>query len=86
MAMTITTHTYLSCGGKRGARVSKVPALSSQPCSAIHGIPVGDPHSLPAITPHGTGMVTSLPLHSVDILQFAAALTLSNLVTIILLE
>ena len=44
---------------RRGARWSKVPALSSQPCSPRTGRPPGSPQARPAIRPQGAGMVTS---------------------------
>lgn len=47
------------CGGSSGASVSKVPALSCQPCMPRIGRTCFGPYHLPAMWPHGTGMLTS---------------------------
>ena len=42
--------TSLICAGNKGARVSKVPALSSHPCKARIGTPLSGPQTLAAKT------------------------------------
>lgn len=45
--------------GSRGMSLSKVLALSSQPCKHSTGCPSGDPQALAAKRPQGTGNFTS---------------------------